>query len=531
MKLKVSGLDCVNCAMDIENELKKDKRLSDVVVDFASQSISFNKQDDISIDEIKAKVVEVESDVSFVEDEKSKYILNIKGLDCANCAMEVESELKKKEELDNVVVDFASQKIIFNASSNIDLDKIKKEVKDIEPDVNFIDGNSSVNKFTYNVGGLDCASCAADFERALNEQPEIESAIVDFAQSRVIIEYSERDYDVVEKVASQMEDDLVISKVDRSKKDVIKSDIDYSLIWSVLISALIVAITIIFKFEGNLKFGAYLVAYIIAAYDVLIKLVKNLVKGKVFDENFLMGIATVAAFAIGENLEAIAVIVFYKVGEFMQQLAVNNSRRSIGGLMDIKAEYANLLIDGKIRQIDPNEVKIGEHVVIKPGEKIPLDGVVIEGTTYLDTKALTGESKAVKVEVGEDVLSGSINTDSMITIEVTKVFNDSTVAKILDLVENSSANKAPTENFITKFARVYTPIVVIIAALVAFLPPIILNQEFYPWIYKALIFLVISCPCALVISVPLGFFGGIGNASKHGILIKGANYLEALNSV
>ena len=261
------------------------------------------------------------------------------------------------------------------------------------------------------------------------------------------------------------------------------------------------------------------------------KAVRNIFRGKVFDENFLMSIATLGAFAIGEFPEAVAVMLFYQVGELFQDYAVDKSRKSIASLMDIRPDYANIIRDGKEEKVDPSEVRIGDTIIIKPGEKVPLDGVAIDGKTTLDTKALTGESVPRGVEVGDQVLSGCINLNGVIKVKVTKEYGESTVSKILDLVENASSKKAKSENFITKFAAYYTPIVVIIAIILAIVPPLIIEgANFQDWLYRALSFLVVSCPCALVISIPLSFFGGIGGASKMGVLVKGSNYLEALSN-
>ena len=277
--------------------------------------------------------------------------------------------------------------------------------------------------------------------------------------------------------------------------------------------------------------GIYIIAYIIVGLEIVRKAVKNIFRGKVFDENFLMSVATIGAFAIGEYPEAVAVMLFYQIGELFQSYAVDKSRKSIASLMDIRPDYANVYREGNIETVNPEEVKIGETIVIKPGEKIPLDGKIIEGKTTLDTKALTGESLPREVSEGDEVLSGCINLNGMIKIEVTKEFGESTVSKILDLVENASSKKSKSENFITKFAKYYTPTVVIIALILAIVPPLVIQgATFSDWIYRALSFLVVSCPCALVISIPLSFFGGIGGASKRGILIKGSNYLEALSN-
>ena len=291
----------------------------------------------------------------------------------------------------------------------------------------------------------------------------------------------------------------------------------------------IVSLTINFSNEWINK-GIYIVSYLIVGFDIVKKAVRNIFRGKVFDENFLMTVATIGAFAIGEFPEAVAVMLFYQVGELFQSYAVDKSRKSIANLMDIRPDYANLKTENKIEKVNPEEVKIGQEILVKPGEKIPLDGTITEGKSMIDTSALTGESVPREVKIGENILSGCINKTGLLTIKVTKEFGESTVSKILDLVENASSKKAKSENFISKFAKYYTPIVVLIAVALAIIPPFIFkNGEFIDWLYRALTFLVVSCPCALVISIPLGFFGGIGGASKQGILVKGSNYLEALS--
>ena len=300
----------------------------------------------------------------------------------------------------------------------------------------------------------------------------------------------------------------------------------------ILVALIIYIIAIAGNFENIwIKDTLFIISYLIVGLSILKKAVRNIFRGKVFDENFLMAVATLGAFGVGEFPEAVAVMLFYQIGELFQSYAVDKSRKSISSLMDIRPDYANVLRDGKEEKIDPDEVKIGETIVVKPGEKIPLDGIIIEGTTMFDTKALTGESVPVEAKENDEVLSGSINESGKILVKVSKEYGESTVSKILDLVENASSKKSKSENFITKFAKYYTPTVVIIAVILAIVPPFIFKDtSFTEWIYRALSFLVVSCPCALVISIPLSFFGGIGGASKMGILIKGSNYLEALAS-
>lgn len=300
------------------------------------------------------------------------------------------------------------------------------------------------------------------------------------------------------------------------------------LLLRIIIAAVLFLIGNLLPLHQTAELAVFLVSYAIIGWDILWKAITNILHGQVFDENFLMAIATVGAFILGEHTEGVAVMLFYQVGEWFQSYAVSKSRRSIASLMDIRPDYANVEQDGKLVQVDPDEVQIGDTIVVKPGERIPLDGKIIKGSSALDTSALTGESMPREVEPGMEVISGCINQTGILTIQTTKEFGESTVAKILDLVENASEKKGKIENFITRFARYYTPIVVFAALALAILPPIITGQEFSAWIYRALTFLVISCPCALVISIPLSFFGGIGGASKIGVLVKGSNYLEAL---
>ena len=300
----------------------------------------------------------------------------------------------------------------------------------------------------------------------------------------------------------------------------------------IIVALILYLFAMLVKFENAwINNAIFLVSYFIVGWDILRKAMRNILRGKVFDENFLMAVATIGAFCIGEFPEAVAVMLFYQIGELFQSYAVDKSRKSIASLMDIRPDYANVYRGENIEKVNPEEVKIGETIIIKPGEKIPLDGYIVEGKATLDTKALTGESLPRDAKEGDEVLSGCINLNGVIKVEVRKEYGESTVSKILDLVENASSKKSKSENFITKFARYYTPIVVGIAAVLAILPPLILPEAtFSDWIYRALSFLVVSCPCALVISIPLSFFGGIGGASKMGVLVKGSNYLEALAS-
>ena len=298
----------------------------------------------------------------------------------------------------------------------------------------------------------------------------------------------------------------------------------------IIISAILFTLGLALPLPEYAKLALLGLSYLLVGWEIIVKAAKNIVYGQVFDENFLMTVATLGAVGLGEYSEAVAVMLFYQVGEYFQGYAVAKSRKSIAGLMNIRPDYANLCEGEQTKQVSPEEVHVGDLILVKPGEKIPLDGKVIEGTSSLDTSSLTGESLPREVEVGSEVLSGCINLTGVLKIQVVKEYGESTVVKILDLVENASSNKAKVEQFITKFARWYTPIVVFAALIIAVIPPLVMpDAAFSSWIYRALTFLVISCPCALVISVPLSFFGGIGAASKQGILVKGSNYLQALS--
>lgn len=385
--------------------------------------------------------------------------------------------------------------------------------------------------------GLDCANCALKIENKVKTINGIKNATVNFANKTMLVESSEDKDSIIEKireVVSQLEPHVLVLEKNDNEGHVADSMKDeFEKEWLKLIVGVIPFIlALVFGFTTWLKVSLFVISYIIIGKDVIKKAVNNISRGQIFDENFLMSIATLGAFLIGEFPESAAVMIFYQIGEFFQDMAVNKSRKSIKALMDFRPDYANLKVDNEIKKVSPEEVKVEDLIVVKPGEKIPLDGIIIEGSSSLDTSALTGESLPREVKVNDEVLSGSINQEGLLTIKVTQLFGESTVSKILDLVQNASTKKAPTENFITKFARYYTPVIVAIAAFLAVIPPLLIpGESFSSWIYRALIFLVISCPCALVVSIPLGFFGGIGRASKEGILIKGSNYLEALYNI
>lgn len=397
--------------------------------------------------------------------------------------------------------------------------------------------------------GLCCANCAAKIERESANISGVERATINFVLKKLILEIEDKNRlkDIIEEVkriVKKIEPDVKIIMAGQDKKCNLEEhahghehhhehgELDKDDFVKLALGVVAFGIVTVFKFTPNIEFVLFLVSYLLIGGDVLLKAIKNIGKGQIFDENFLMCIATIGAFSIRQFPEAVAVMLFYQIGEFFQDLAVDRSRKSISELMNIRPDFANIKAGQSIKKVSPEEVKVGEFIIVKPGERIPLDGKVVEGKSILDTSALTGESVPREVKTGDSVLSGFINKNGLLTIKVTKEFAESTVAKILDLVENASSKKAPTESFITRFARYYTPVVVILSAALAFLPPIFISgATFSEWLYRALVFLVVSCPCALVVSIPLGFFGGIGGASKNGILVKGGNYLEALNNV
>ena len=383
-------------------------------------------------------------------------------------------------------------------------------------------------KKEYVLRGIDCGNCAAKIERAVNQLEQVESATVNLIAQKLTLETKSEDgidkeiIDLVDAIEPGIE---VISE---KKEEALPEKRDWA-------KELLLAVTILFAFGFFLpeeyfwiRLVYYLTLYIIIGHKVLIKMVQNIQRGNIFDENFLMSIATLGAFLLGEFPEAVAVMLFYQIGEYFQDKATSQSRQSIAQLMDIRSVKAWRLEGGEAVQVDPETVRVADHILVKPGEKVPLDGLVRKGRSILDTSALTGESLPREIGVGEDITSGVINLTSPLVIEVSKTFSQSTVNKILELVENASNKKAETERMITRFSRVYTPVVVGIAFLLASLPPLLGLGEWSTWLYRALTFLVISCPCALAVSVPMSFFGGLGGASKLGVLVKGGNYLEAL---
>ena len=423
-----------------------------------------------------------------------KLVLN--GLDCANCANKIEDKVNKINGVKEATVNFSTTVLTAeikeeNLKSEI-INEIKSIVKKLEPHVKVeekIDNKEIKNK----TKACTSSCCSKDND------------------------HHEGSKDKIHEQSHEKEESS------NGKIEILKDN------WLLIVGAIIYAIALLYNGNNKISIILFVASYLAIGGEVILTAIKNILRGEVFDENFLMSIATIGAFFIGEYPEAVAVMLFYQIGEVFQGYAVNKSRKSISSLMNIRADYANVLRNGSEFKVSPEEVNLEEIIVIKPGERVPLDGTVIEGTSFLDTSALTGESVPREVKTGDEILSGAINDNGVLKVKVNKEYGESTVARILELVENASNKKAPTEKFITKFSKVYTPIVVFIAIIVAIVPPLLIKDAtFSEWLYKALSLLVVSCPCALVVSIPLGVFSGIGAASKKGILVKGGNYLEAL---
>jgi len=469
--------------------------------------------------------------------------LVLEGLDCASCAEKINEKVMKLNNVNESSLNFVTKilkiELVSIDSKNQVVESATKIVRKLEPGVTVSEKvDLKYTKKVLLLEGLDCANCALKIENKVNQLEGVKNASVDFTTGKLVLESNSRDIvniiETTKALIKKIEPDVIVKdESDKLVKGHEHADGESAKqLLKLAISGILFAVALVFSLPNQLEFLLYIIAYLIAGGEVVLRAIKDIRNGQLFDENFLMSIATIGAFAIGEYPEGVAVMLFYQVGEFFQNMAVNRSRKSIADLMDIRPDYANLKVGNELKKVAPDDVKIGEFIVVKPGEKIPLDGSIVAGMSMVDTSALTGESVPREVEAGSEVYGGFINKNGLLTIEVKKEFGESTVSKILQLVENASSKKAPTEQFITKFARIYTPFVVIAALALALIPPLVIDgATFSEWIYRALVFLVISCPCALVISIPLGFFGGIGGASKNGILIKGGNYLEALNNV
>ena len=476
----------------------------------------------------------------------------IDNLDCAACAAKVEAKIAKEQGVQEAHLNFMAKKLTVTSQTeqgDLFWEGIEKTARSQEEDIILhpVLTASSCQNRSWKLRGLDCADCAANIEKAVSLLPHVQSATLDFMQMILSVEtktpVAEPFWGEVEQLAKGIETGLEMKVMqlqgncpycgkERCMCDSIegKTNLWFNKTLAQVITSLSLFIAGSFFLDGIPSYLLILSSYLVSGYRVLYKAARNILKGKVFDENFLMAIASLGAMGIGQFSESAAVMLFYQVGEYFQDAAVNSSRRSIAQAMDLKSEYATVVKDNETSVVRVEEVPVGSVIRVRNGEKIPLDGIVVSGSSALDTKALTGESMPMFVHPNSPVNSGSFNESSVLDIQVTKVYEDSTVKKIMTLVEGASANKAPSEQFITRFARVYTPFVVIIALLLTVIPSLAFGN-FSTWLYRSLVFLVISCPCALVISVPLSFFAGIGRSARLGILVKGGNYLQTLSEI
>ena len=561
-ELMLGGLTCAHCAETIGELVKNIDGVEGSNMNFVTKKLVLDIDSCYDEEEIIKEVItlidsiEPGLDIQVISKKpkkENKTELVLGGLTCAHCAEVIGEKVKNIDGIQNSNLNFVNKKLILEINSNKNKGKVIKEVialiDSIEPGLDIqVVGSEKKNNIKKDIflGGLNCAHCAEVMNNKVSSLEGIKSCHMNFVNKKLSVEIDSTNEDKIIKTIIdiindtepgldiQVESNNKENKTEIKTKKVEKDNSKYNL-FKIIVGALV----FLFAFyqeatgvENKYSLIIFLVSYLLIGGDVLYKALRNITKGRVFDENFLMSIATIGAITIGEPSEAVGVMLFYKVGEYLQELAVGKSRRSISELMEIRPDVANLKIGNSIKVVNPEDVEIGDYIVVKPGEKVPLDGIVVEGNSMVDTSALTGESILRTVNKGDDLLSGFINKNSLLTVQVTKNFSESTVSKILDMVENASSKKSKTENFISVFSRYYTPIVVLLAALIAILPPIFMEGAlFSDWLHRGLIFLVVSCPCALVLSIPLSYFSGIGVASKHGILIKGSNYLEALRYV
>ena len=561
-ELMLGGLTCAHCAETIGELVKNIDGVEGSNMNFVTKKLVLDIDSCYDEEEIIKEVItlidsiEPGLDIQVISKKpkkENKTELVLGGLTCAHCAEVIGEKVKNIDGIQNSNLNFVNKKLILEINSNKNKGKVIKEVialiDSIEPGLDIqVVGSEKKNNIKKDIflGGLNCAHCAEVMNNKVSSLEGIKSCHMNFVNKKLSVEIDSTNEDKIIKTIIdiindtepgldiQVESNNKENKTEIKTKKVEKDNSKYNL-FKIIVGALV----FLFAFyqeatgvENKYSLIIFLVSYLLIGGDVLYKALRNITKGRVFDENFLMSIATIGAITIGEPSEAVGVMLFYKVGEYLQELAVGKSRRSISELMEIRPDVANLKIGNSIKVVNPEDVEIGDYIVVKPGEKVPLDGIVVEGNSMVDTSALTGESILRTVNKGDDLLSGFINKNSLLTVQVTKDFSESTVSKILDMVENASSKKSKTENFISVFSRYYTPIVVLLAALIAILPPIFMEGAlFSDWLHRGLIFLVVSCPCALVLSIPLSYFSGIGVASKHGILIKGSNYLEALRYV
>ena len=503
-KYKLSGLDCANCTQKIEDRLNQEEHIENCTISFATGIMTFNSEQD----GIEKRVSEI---ISQMEPE-----VTMQNMSC-NCQNHDHSHVHQHHDDD---CDCGHHHHDDHCHCGHHHDHPAMPVRNI-------DGGIKLH-----IHGLDCANCALKVENEIKKQPFIEDAVINFSTETLVVKTTDSHdlVDKIQKAVDSVEEGVIVSlkksevKYTKPKLFVFKDNIE-------LMEGIIIFVGAMMT-SGWFSVFLYIFAYLLIGYKVILKALKNLGRKDFLDENFLMCLATFGAIALQDYGEAIAVMMFYAIGEIFQGYAVNKTRNSISSLMNVKSDYANLQLEDEMIQVPPEDVQVGQTVVVKVGEKVPLDGVVIQGSSMLDTSSLTGESVPRLVETGDEILSGVVNLNEILYVKVTHPYEDSTVSRIIDLVENSASKKAQIEKFITRFARVYTPAVVFLAVLLLIVPMIALpDQSFYTWLYRACTFLVVSCPCALVISIPLGLYAGLGKASSAGILIKGGNYLELLKDV
>ncbi len=463
-----------------------------------------------------------------------KHVYLLKDLDCADCANKIQQELSKNENLKNVTVNFNTLKLIYETDI-LTKDDVEKIVQSVEPEVTLTEVNEKgvVKKYEFILKDLDCADCANKIQQELSKNENLKNVTVNFNTLKLVYETSNLSKEEVEKIIQSIEPEVTLIENKKSKSKKIKKQSILPEIIRLIVGLAIALIGIYAPLQEGLGIAILIVGYLILLYRTVKNAIKLLISSKKINESLLITVSVIGAFLVGQKMEGLMVITLYEIGKILESKAVNKTRKSISELMDIRPEYANVKITEKeCKQVSPEEVKIGDTIIIKQGEKVPIDGIVTKGSASLDTSSLTGESLLCHVREGDNVLSGSINEQGLLEVRVTKDYEDSTVNKILELVENATDKKAKTETFVNKASKIYTPIVLILAVLVAvFLPLINKGVTYSESIYRALIFLVISCPCAIAISVPLSYFSGIGKSSKSGILIKGSDYLDALKNI
>ena len=545
----LAGLDCPHCAAEIEEAVSKLEGVSAAAVNLVKESLTVETvlSEEAITPQVEAAVHTHEPDVTVRLEAGGRtntvhtIVYRVAGLDCPHCAAEIEEAVSKLEGVSAAAVNLVKESLTVETvlPEEAITPQVEAAVHTHEPDVT-VRCESNAQTVAFLLKGLDCPHCAAEIEHETAGLPEVLSASVNLMQQTLTVHSDAAPAEllkavtaIVQKHEPEVTVEMLNAKAERSAVKA-ESGTEKSMAVRLVIGAVLFAGGLTFSL---LEMPIYIVlallipAYLVLGYDVLWQAVRNILRGRVFDEHFLMSVSTLGAFAVGEYPEAAAVMLFYQIGEYFQSLAVQRSRRSIAALLDIRPDTAEVLRGGEAVTVPCESVAVGETILVRPGARVPLDGVVLEGDSMLDTAALTGESVPRSVHPADTVLSGSINQDSLLKLRTTRSFGESTASQIIDMVENAAARKAPTERFITVFARYYTPAVVALALILALVPPLLFHGEWSAWIHRALVSLIVSCPCALVVSIPLTFFSGIGNASRRGILVKGSNALEALSRV